>query len=500
MTLYLLLACGQLQDESPSKADATPKEEAYFESALECKECHPQQYAEWSTSMHAYAGISPVFDAMAAKAYRDSAGEVGTFCTGCHAPLGEIEGESGALQANERSAESKEGVTCDYCHTAIAHDGIIGNNRLLHNTEAAKYGPFGGTLSKQHSSERSDFIQSPELCGSCHDVFAYPGILIEQAYSEYTLSPAAEDGQTCQDCHMSPEPGRVAERAIGPIAIDPEGAEVYPDRELSSHRFVGPDYSLIDAFPFPEDLEASAASQLEQLQQIDVLLKNAVQISNVTLDETSSGSNSELSLTITVESLAAGHNVPTGFTSERQLWLEVKLYDGAGNLFFQSGALDENGDLYDAHSEAVRSGAAEEDHYLVNFQSQNIVTARQYKEDGALLSEGTSAELGQGDNPDNNGENEQQENGTAEEVRTEYETIFPFDADQITRRSLSPLEKRELPYVLTTNHSGPYRAEVALHYRNLPPYLLRALHLNELVERLHVFTIDTQETTFSSPP
>ena len=37
-------------------------------------------------SMHAYAAHSPVFDAMAQKAFRDTSGEVGTFCTSCHSP------------------------------------------------------------------------------------------------------------------------------------------------------------------------------------------------------------------------------------------------------------------------------------------------------------------------------------------------------------------------------------------------------------------------------
>ena len=47
--------------------------------------------------------------------------------------------------------------------------------------------------------------------------------------------------------------------------------------EMSSHRFVGPDYSLIDDFPYPDDLAASAAAQAEYKQQVQVLLENSVQ-------------------------------------------------------------------------------------------------------------------------------------------------------------------------------------------------------------------------------
>jgi hypothetical protein len=70
-----------------------------------------------------------------------------------------------------------------------------------------------------------------------------------------------------------------------------------------------------------------------------------------------------------------------------------------------------------------------------------------------------------------------------------YETVFPFDADYIFRRSLAPLEARSFAYPLPA--LGPSaRIEVGLHYRNLPPYVLHRLQLDEYVDRLQIFTID----------
>ena len=168
ISLISLIACKETVYE-----ERAPSETASFESAKECKDCHPQQYDEWQQSMHAYAAKSPVFDAMALKAYRDTSGEVQTFCTGCHSPFGELEGESGAITAKQRSETALEGVSCDYCHTAVDHNGIIGNNHLLHGDKKIKYGPYEAESSTEHSSQKGDFIQSPTLCGSCHDVFAY---------------------------------------------------------------------------------------------------------------------------------------------------------------------------------------------------------------------------------------------------------------------------------------------------------------------------------------
>ena len=424
-----------------------------FSTAKECGECHPNQYTEWQQSMHAYAAHSPVFDAMAEKAFRDSSGEVGTFCTGCHSPIGTIYGEDGTTTSSERSEISLDSVSCDVCHSAVSHTTPIGNLSLNFTTTGEKYGPFGSESIDGHSSVQSDFVSSPKLCGSCHDVFNYPGLRIEEAFTEYVTSPAADEGITCQDCHMSSTPGVVSDREFGPIAFV-EGQE-YPDRELSNHRFIGPDYSLIDSFPYPDDPEASAQAQQEMRGQIQQLLENAVRISDVRMEK----NQQRCDIYIDIESLVRGHNVPTGFTSERQLWVEIKAYSRHGELLFVSGDLDSYGDVKDDHSWDVSAGLVELDNQLVNFQSKNQMR-HGYVDDPII-----------------------------------QETIFPFDADYIEKHSLRPLELRTVSYRFEAL-PGDLTIQIALKYRNLPPYLLRSLQLDELVERLQVFTVDYVEVQF----
>ncbi len=252
-----------------------------FESAARCGECHPVQYGEWRQSMHAYAARSPVFDRMARKAWRDTAGGLGGFCTGCHSPFGEAQGLTGATVADDRDEMALEGVSCEACHTATGPGDFIGNNQVVREPGMVEQGPFGDTVQAGHMSTRGDFMTSPELCGSCHDVFMFPGLHIEQAYTEYLDSPAAAEGTRCQDCHMSPTPGVAAARPEQPIAEDPMGDTTYDARPHASHRFIGPDYSLLDDFPYPDDLDASAAAQVEQLQQIQSLLEAAVHIASL---------------------------------------------------------------------------------------------------------------------------------------------------------------------------------------------------------------------------
>lgn len=418
-------------------------------TAKECGDCHPTHYEEWRQSMHAYAAHSPVFDAMAMKAFRDSSGEVGTFCTGCHTPIGTIQGEDGATQAEARSEISKDSVSCETCHSAVTHDNPIGNLSLRLTTTGEKYGPYDASQDA-HSATKNEFLTSPEFCGSCHDVFNFPSIRIEEAYSEYTTSPAADQDITCQDCHMSPTPGAISTRNKAPIAV--VQGERYPERELSSHRFIGPDYSLIDSFPY-ENEEASIQAREELFGQIQLLLENAVHISDVRLLDADA-----FILEVDLESLVIGHNVPTGFTSERQLWLDVSVYSNQG-LVFRSGDLDSYGDLKDDHSWIVQENQDQLDQQLVNLQSRNVI--RHGELASPLLSE----------------------------------TVFPFEADYIEKHSLRPLELRTIQYMLPPNLHD-VSVSVQLKYRNLPPYLLRALQLDELVPRLQVFTIDEVEMSF----
>ena len=156
-----------------------------------------------------------------------------------------------------------------------------------------------------------------------------------------------------------------------------------------------------------------------------------------------------------MQSLTSGHNVPTGFTSERQLWLDVIVRNNAGTVLFSSGQLDSYGDLYDNHSWEVAADPEKLDEQLVNLQSKNKMRF------GEL------------------------------ELPNTTETVFPMDADYIEKHSLRPLETRVVSYELP--HSvgqQSLQVDVRLKYRNLPPYILRDLQLEELVERLQIFTID----------
>ena len=69
-----------MESESPAAVHRALLGEGRFPSASECRNCHPNHYEEWSASQHAYAQLSPVFNAMHGTLLERTNGTLGDFC------------------------------------------------------------------------------------------------------------------------------------------------------------------------------------------------------------------------------------------------------------------------------------------------------------------------------------------------------------------------------------------------------------------------------------
>ena len=254
-------------------------EENCFPSAKACRNCHPEQYREWSVSSHAYAQLSPVFNTMSKHLSKKNNGTLGDFCIRCHTPVGMALDEPIAMANADRHPTSREGVTCVVCHrinqawgkgagrlALVEGDihtpvsGPIGSQRLaMVMTNPEKYGvlkpvPDPDVKGRDVHAAVVPFFQltKPGFCGTCHDVLAPNGFRLEDAFSEFKASPAALDKhQACQDCHMGIVPGVASGYACGPAAI--VGNAPTPDRKRANHMVVGPDYSIVHPGIFPHN-------------------------------------------------------------------------------------------------------------------------------------------------------------------------------------------------------------------------------------------------------
>jgi hypothetical protein len=249
-----------------------------FPSAKKCQKCHEGQFREWSVSPHAYAQLSPVFNAMSNSTIKLTNGTNGDFCIRCHTPAGMSQSEPINMSQMDRPPSSREGVTCTVCHRINQPWGKISARQHIVPGDLYQpvYGPEGnakleevlanpdkyGALktSNEDPSRRANAVHResipffqlrvPGFCGSCHDVFAPNGFRLEDAFSEFKTSPAARcKKQSCQDCHMGVVPGVAAGYATAPAAR--VGNASTPPRRRTNHMFVGPDYSIIHPGLYP---------------------------------------------------------------------------------------------------------------------------------------------------------------------------------------------------------------------------------------------------------
>jgi hypothetical protein len=294
---YVLAQAGSgKSDTADTKIDPYAAHEKLFvedeyPSAATCRTCHPNHYREWSVSQHAYAQLSPVFNAMQATVTKLTSGSNGDFCIRCHTQVGMNLGESTFMSNMDRNPTSREGISCIVCHRMNTPYGKVSGRFALVKGSILDpvFGPTGNAELKRVLSEPTvyrvvtnnvtqgrkihtdakKFFQLTEsaFCGTCHDVTLMNGFRLEEAFSSFKNSPAAHAGTKCQDCHMGLEPGKVSGFANEPAAI--VGGVPTKPRKRTNHMFAGPDYSIIHPGLFPHNDKAAALATMREWLTFD---------------------------------------------------------------------------------------------------------------------------------------------------------------------------------------------------------------------------------------
>jgi len=271
---------------SAAPAETGEQQASPYTSAEECGACHEAIHRGWSEGPHAGAASGGEFIASLERAVEQGAER--SDCVWCHAPTTLV---SGDVALND--AISREGVTCDFCHTVADVD----LERPGHPFELApgdvKRGPFEFAEAVGHGTEYSTLHKSsPLLCAACHEYSNAAGIAVLSTYSDWKSGPYPLRGVTCQECHMAPVPGTTVKKGIkAPSLI----------RVINQHRVVG----------------GSSRSQLDR--GLDLKISSM------------SRSGGSASLTVAVTNAAAGHPIPGGL-STKSLVLAVGVEVEGGDL------------------------------------------------------------------------------------------------------------------------------------------------------------------------
>lgn len=415
-----------------------------FDDPQVCGGCHVEHYEQWEMSPHAYAVHDPVFVAMVDAGQRATEGDLGDFCVQCHSPAGMLEGQTAVEFDAETRTYRQElrdldpaalaGVSCDVCHSieSVEHPFNAG---ITYANDGVKRGPIPDpSPNTRHESAYSPLHEESELCGACHNVINDQGALLDLTYDEWSESRHAEQGRSCQGCHMQASRGRAA---VGG-----------PERDIHDHRFVGVDVSLLppDQFPGYEEMRRRSRD----------LLRSAARLRVETVGR---------ELHVEIQNLA-GHALPTGSTAERQMWLELIVTDDRGELVFSSGTLDDRGDLRDGLSEhSLEPGTDPQLAYwgqqLVFDPRFALATTPDERERAQAQATAECVPMGQG----------------AVAAGSSLEPVtFAWEANWQCDYLIAADSTAEHRFVLPPEVlRGTYRAQVRLRYRAFPPHFLRTL-------------------------
>jgi hypothetical protein len=271
-----------------------------FESAEACADCHEDISGQWQNSMmsqayvHQWDAIEYFRLAVPHAERKPKVAGVKDGCNGCHAPVSFLAGDTPPPEPGSGSM-ADEAVTCDLCHSIVGFKGKEPFNfNYLVKPGSIKWGGREGLESPDHDTAGSEFLQSTEFCGTCHNEMSPYGIWVKSTQREYAAGPYPEMGITCQDCHMQAAPGMLSSIADDAVA----------DRR--NHFFHG----------------AHSPSKIGGVIELAMWAEST---------DIKRGQSMVLSLALF--NAKAGHKVPSGSAEERQLWVTVHAIDAAGNRY-----------------------------------------------------------------------------------------------------------------------------------------------------------------------
>jgi len=288
-------------------------EPGQFVSAERCGSCHKDIYSAWNASLHARAYQDKIFQASYAEVSESAKGEAARTCFACHAPT--------AAPANDLTASravTREGVTCDFCHSLSATHLSRPDPFEVH-IGRVKFGPVKDAASNAHGVQFSSFYTTSLHCAGCHQYTNTNGLELLSTFKEWETYRDKGGTKTCQECHMPV----VAANIVDPKVKRVEGASV------NLHEMPG-------------------GHSLHQLNK-------SVRMRILGLDRTPKGLRAQ----VLVHNVGAGHSVPTGIPT-RKVILTVQVTVGDQKFedrrTYERVILDEGGNELRRDSEVFLKG------------------------------------------------------------------------------------------------------------------------------------------------
>ena len=366
--------------EHPFRPSQTETPGAQFVAAKavagsgECGSCHADIFVSWKASIHSQAASDKAYTTNIDLLERNRGISAARYCEGCHAPVALLSGQltpSGMHGGVPGTLANREGVSCMSCH---------GISRAVHSKGVASYEfvpadaylfshsdhPVGRRIRnflirihpQEHRAEMvRPILKNPQLCGTCHEQFMdkdmnnWGWVKMQNEYSAWTGSYysgqsdhtfSSSEAMRCQDCHM-------------PL-IDADDPSADASGKVRSHFILGAN----TAIPWftGDDQQLRRVTEFLQTGKVRIDIdapwrSDASRTDRYVVEDARPPSESPfyaylgetIDLSVSVTNTLVGHNFPGGTTDINEVWIAFRVTDAEGRLVFESGVVEENGEV-----------------------------------------------------------------------------------------------------------------------------------------------------------
>lgn len=401
-----------------------------FASAGACDHCHgfdPAGLAsvdleggdinvvdDWRASMMANSAKDPYWRAKVSEEvalFPQHQQEIESTCTRCHAPMGHYDAlAEGASHYSiaEMLADpvALDGVSCLACHQQLPQPETAQHTgHLFFDSTPHAYGPYVGplvtpmALYSGYTPEFGAHISDSKLCAGCHSLVTETiddagnlngNMFVEQAtWHEWLNSDYAQNGTSCQSCHLPQLPKQNVVIAAGydTPPRTPFGLHILAGGNTTMLKLMRDHKEALGISADHEDFEATLDQTIENLTQRSV---------QVQVLETSRTAD-----TVYIDVLLrniTGHKLPSGYPA-RRVSVHLTCEDPNGNIVFQSGGFDAQGNIagesapFEPHHQEISSSDQVQIYEMVmgdvNGQKTNLLNrAATHLKDNRLVPQG----------------------------------------------------------------------------------------------------------------
>ncbi|MCA9751414.1 MAG: tetratricopeptide repeat protein [Gemmatimonadetes bacterium] len=360
-----------------------------------CLDCHADVHDTWKHSAHKFSSFNnpaylfSVKNTRQAMFTRDGNVRGSRFCAACHDPVpffgGEFDKPHFDDPAYDLAADpsAQAGITCTVCHAITNINSPRGNGD--YTIEEPLHYPFAFSdnaalkwinhqlVKAKPAFHKKTFLKplhkSAEFCGACHKVHlpkelnAYKFLRGQNHYDAYHLSGVSGHGITsfyyppraidnCNQCHMR----TVVSDDFGARRLDDSG-----ELKVHSHQFPSANTAIPHLLAMPEWVNEKQREFNEGVMRVDLFGVKAGGVIDGELTAPLKPATPALVpgetylVEAVIRTLKMGHLFTQGTADSNEVWLDVKVTDGAGRVIGRIGGMRESDGDVDPWSHFVNA-------------------------------------------------------------------------------------------------------------------------------------------------